>query len=160
MCQHSVGLHWLELCWPSQQGRVTLPAWVSVGHKMAWQQWLLSGCLFVPFVPQRWRVMTLSNPSFCQGQSALLSHKLLSPADCNLTPDVSQIKSSSPSHSSPHFCSCEHPSILGVVGVLLASLPSCCAGNRPGSLSPHCDQALGTRPRLVSSAPHKAQGPC
>lgn len=81
-------------------------------------------------------------------------------SDCNLTPDRSQIKSSSPSHSSPQFCSCEHPSMLGVAGVLLASLPSCCAGNRLGPLSPHCDQAPGTRPRLVSSAPHKAQGPC
>lgn len=48
VCQHSMGLYW-----PSQQGRVALPAWVSVGHKLAWQQWLLFGCLFVPFVPQR-----------------------------------------------------------------------------------------------------------
>lgn len=46
--------------------------------------------------------MTLSNPSFCQGQSALLSHKLLSPALCNLISDVNQKHSSSPSCSSSH----------------------------------------------------------
>lgn len=53
VCLHSMGLYCLEMYWPSQQGRVTLPARVSVGHKLAWRQWLLSGCLFVPFVPQR-----------------------------------------------------------------------------------------------------------
>lgn len=76
--------------------------------------------------------------SSAQPQVALSSH-------CILISGVSQKQSSSPSHSSRHSPS-KDPSLLGVPGVLLVSLPTCCAGNRLGPVSPHCDQALGTKP--------------
>lgn len=79
--------------------------------------------------------------SSAQPQVALSSH-------CNLISGVSQKQSSSPRHSSSHSPS-KDPSILGVPGVLLVSLPTCCAGNRLGPVSPHCDQAPGTKPRSL-----------
>lgn len=127
-----------------------LPAWVSVGHKLAW---LIVASLQLPLCsPEvvtddiiKWFFF------FGQKQSALLSHKLVPPAHPKPITGVSQAQSSSPSHSpghslpcsptQPRFGSCEGPSILGAARVLLTPLSyaTCCARNKLGSVPANCD---------------------